>query len=1022
MSETVSCWQQLVKLDSISIGMYAPDARVMFEVAGHQLAPLIGELQRLGGCKLEFRWLGDDRALLRAIGVSTFSLLRCNASNEISAFVEQRAGVWVEAGYRHPLATQLICPQGKILCIKSSRSWTYHDDDAFRDVDGRVSFAIPSRRHSLIEQSPPKAIPVPLKLAANSSGEHSELWVLRQSGVRQVQHLIEEADDRIVSQLQFAVADSAGSQIVVVRTRSARQTPPELLLNGVKFHAYARLHNLFVPSGTRLEPPLRRDVVRKIFLPEAGRLAWLFPVAKGFVLESLPEKAFRPLHDWVDYCVENAPTALIPWSGTPLFQFETFAADQDRPHKTIVVKRHTKKPAPEAQIRDPEASAVERAGSSRTTGSSRESDAQELLTAEQAAPDAIRLRLSDVETSFLELQEPLDDASRQDLWRQMAELHTALKQSTEAALCWAYAFWETRSPGLEQINAWRLSEQPFRPEDVEKSSSAGAVRSLIAHLVHAAASGTVLDSRRIQKLARVVEKNEGGIPVRLAWIAHAALYRLARGDVLALTRARDRVLERLFQFGLRVELDLPGFLRFSGKVGRDRVHAVHDHMQRLRRTVHAWLKKNPRSGLTAAYADLTFAFGLARLGGSSQAEQLLAECGKALEDKDALHSWLFDAYASRVRSTIRGELGKSALPDELVARLNGFPSDLRYKGDRLREHSRILEPHEKIDAKFRWHQHYPDEIERELAFLSGLADRGELAKRLTKLLDGKKIVLASRSAILAKALELAPRLDEQFACGLLARVTPSLSSAGATIESRALLLEKGMYLAAHFDQTPFVLQFVERFMDMVSTGSAAAQAIEPLIEQLFFGLRKFGLRDLVGQSLERLTALLVEGQDLPQLRKRLSEQAKRGMLKEALTAWKSLLHIASGWLYFGNEGQARPILNETRALLLQNVLHPLEQAEMACRYIRCLGQADLEPAASRWLELFHKIKSFDQLLATDSHVALLQLRLVEALVLTLASDEFTLDPQIRHWMEDDEYLIRRRIHRDVKSAMGEAGI
>jgi hypothetical protein len=44
---------------------------------------------------------------------------------------------------------------------------------------------------------------------------------------------------------------------------------------------------------------------------------------------------------------------------------------------------------------------------------------------------------------------------------------------------------------------------------------------------------------------------------------------------------------------------------------------------------------------------------------------------------------------------------------------------------------------------------------------------------------------------------------------------------------------------------------------------------------------------------------------------------------------------------------------------------------------------------------------------------------IEAIVLTLVSDDFTLGESGRRWLEDDEYFVRRRIHRDVRSALGQ---
>jgi hypothetical protein len=60
-------------------------------------------------------------------------------------------------------------------------------------------------------------------------------------------------------------------------------------------------------------------------------------------------------------------------------------------------------------------------------------------------------------------------------------------------------------------------------------------------------------------------------------------------------------------------------------------------------------------------------------------------------------------------------------------------------------------------------------------------------------------------------------------------------------------------------------------------------------------------------------------------------------------------------------------------------------------------------------------------LATSSHFSLAQLDIVEAAVLTLVSDEFILSQETRRWLEEDELLVRRRIHRDVREMVERAG-
>ena len=43
----------------------------------------------------------------------------------------------------------------------------------------------------------------------------------------------------------------------------------------------------------------------------------------------------------------------------------------------------------------------------------------------------------------------------------------------------------------------------------------------------------------------------------------------------------------------------------------------------------------------------------------------------------------------------------------------------------------------------------------------------------------------------------------------------------------------------------------------------------------------------------------------------------------------------------------------------------------------------------------------------------------EAIVLTMAGDDFLLGESGRRGLEDDEYFVRRRIHREVRAALGQ---
>src|SRR5262249_7170660 len=137
----------------------------------------------------------------------------------------------------------------------------------------------------------------------------------------------------------------------------------------------------------------------------------------------------------------------------------------------------------------------------------------------------------------------------------------------------------------------------------------------------------------------------------------------------------------------------------------------------------------------------------------------------------------------------------------------------RYKVDRLREHSRILEPHEKIDPYRRWHGRFADDLSRELACLFDVNDRSELLDRLQRLLVGHGKWKRGKEAeprIVATALQLAPRLGESFADLVLERCDTVLEKLADPLD-RALLLEKGLFLAGHYDKSAVVRTLMERF-------------------------------------------------------------------------------------------------------------------------------------------------------------------------------------------------------------------
>ena len=80
----------------------------------------------------------------------------------------------------------------------------------------------------------------------------------------------------------------------------------------------------------------------------------------------------------------------------------------------------------------------------------------------------------------------------------------------------------------------------------------------------------------------------------------------------------------------------------------------------------------------------------------------------------------------------------------------------------------------------------------------------------------------------------------------------------------------------------------------------------------------------------------------------------------------------------------------------------------------------LDSLRRRVEELFQRLQGVSDTQSTNTHYSLSRLRLVEAAVRAVVNDDFALGPAVRRWLDDDEYVVRRRIHRDVRAAVGGA--
>jgi hypothetical protein len=1111
--EKLSCWPQALPVareaETPTISSQAP---VLFEMSdADDLPTLATEMLRLGNDRQSFRWfstLGDvesKRVLLRVIGPPYYTLLRAldrsaaGTKGAVRAYVERAPRVWVEIGHAHPLAQQIRVAEGQFLLIRAPREWIHLDDSPFQDIYEIIQFALPARPVEWMEAPAPKKIEVPLKLTAGNAADVPELWVLRDRAVEQLDALVRDSDDRLTQRLMFAVArDPKGTPTVVLRTRPSKLAPPHLALeNAQAYKPFWKLTNLFVPVGKRLHPTLRRDAVRKLLAGDPDQVVWLYPESgNGFTPESVPDGAFRPLEDWVDYVIEAEQKPLATWIEATRFEFDHFICTDTSGPKTKPDKGQK-----EAGERDdapgraaPVGMPPKGAGKGKTAAKPGAS-AEFLAPPEEVKkPSEWKIRRAELEKRFQEIEGGLDAPERQVLWPQLAVASTGIPEEAEAAISWLNAMWNVDPIPTAWLEKWVRGEIPnlgttIRAEEFDRLLSSSSVgqkeaRTLVAAFLWLAAQkpAPAWLNARLPAVQTYVEKNEGALPVRAVWLAGHRLAQLSGSDVLGLARVRDRTLNRLLTEGLSPEKDLPLFLRYSGLKDSERLRIVRGKVLELQNAMQRWVESGAKPGNSAVTNDLMrrnvpfirlmFAFALAKLGEGNLSRQEVSVAEKEMsrtvpgkrsyqhsdESVAAIASnWLWSAFDYRIEQAMTGRphggtfgavvlekldaIRKSAKEDS--SKLTG-PSNQSVNPywqalvviDRMRKESRILEPYEAPEP-YRASMRFQHPGRSELLQLTDVTEPKKLAERILWLYEhgvGTSTARESHCYVLHQALPLAPRVGEAFSLQLLRLVPQALARDTFRVGNpptlkeittvRGELIERAVFLAAHFGQSEIVKSLVGVFVTLLKEESEESRQLIANVAatQCLRSMKRFGMKDSLDQFLTSLGSELLKDGDIVGLKRKHASKPD---------AWarvlQSLLHLAGGWLTSGLGERATPVLNEAREQILspsRTRFQILDYVELAKTYLLTVGSTSCENGLERINEFFATVpaSSIPNTWTGSQTYSRLHLKLVEAGVWALVSDDSALGPVGRKWLDDDEYLVRRRIHADMKRERDRSGI
>ena len=310
----------------------------------------MGEILRLGNDRQSLRWLTSEDdpqpfALLRVVGPPFYTLLRAIdheiGTDRTRAYVEKVPRVFVELGYTHPLVEGLRPQPDRLLFLGAPRSWTFLDEGPFRDVYETLDFRLPAGPVRWKDASVRERFSVP---SASSEGKRSGQPSCGCSPTAQANNSIISSATPMTAccaRLAFAVAEAIDEPPkVVLRVRPSKEAPPVLVVDGIAFQSYQHLRHLFLPVGTRLHPPIRRDVVSRLLAADSSSVTWLEPDDGGaFVPESLPDDSFRPLDQWVEYVLDREHKPLRAWVRAFQFEFEPFICTDNTETELIADSR-----------------------------------------------------------------------------------------------------------------------------------------------------------------------------------------------------------------------------------------------------------------------------------------------------------------------------------------------------------------------------------------------------------------------------------------------------------------------------------------------------------------------------------------------------------------------------------------------------------------------------------------------------------------------------------------------------------
>lgn len=1015
---------------------------------------LSGELLRLGSEDQRLAFFDDEqgirRNLCRVAEPPYYAILRAlDREDPLRAFTPVRPGgrVWIELGASHPQALKLEGEPGQLVLIPAPskrgeppRPWLRVPDGPWVDLHTVTAVELP-RAVAWTPTAPSRRLAVELRLVRAPLKREADLWVVRERALEQLENLVRTVPDEIVARLRVATVEQpdplrGGTKTtVILRARRSAKGPPALHLDAEAYLPAQQIPDLYLPVGMTVDPPLRPSRLRELLASESDRVVWLAPEGeegrrgRKFVRESLAESAFVPLSEWVDYLIGAHADTLTPWIRSTIFDLDNYVALNVEWAEGEAPKPVEKKIKPRSEPRQQRA--VEAPMVEPTTVELAEELTPELVEVATLEPvelprNAVEQRLAALEKQFCELGTPLDDPARSPMWAELGNLQAALHRSREAGLCWSRALWERASEGaathLALARRWVESEAAMLGygdaahllgivDVVASDLDEQMIRALAAAVVRveleqrAGTSSVALSGERLTALQRFFASHGTILDLRTLWLARSALARMAGDDRLALFQTRDLIMAALRE-GVGLARNVPSFVRTYGSDGdaidlnllADELVRTRDEYLTTKRKRSTIESTHPEEQ-THAYVRLVFAWGLARLGRPQGAREELQAAtrllgGRLSERGDAIHRAAYAAYAARIEQALEGlppGAPFSAEPGGPIALREALQGIDRFKYDRLVQLSRILAPRQDVDAFEKW-SHKDDKPFAGLALLTQPEALSSLFERM--LAELPSLGPDPRASSLGELFEYLEALPEPLAVSHLRAALEFVAQ--VPIDARPRLLRNALLLAGYYDRP-----------DLIDRTLAAIVASDAeLTEQ-----RPADYAEL----LTRCAPLLRRSNHEAELAKLLHKLEQRVADDHGLAGVTARLHLAAGFAALGQSERVQPAFAAAHALLPELAGIPANYQILLREIAGALSRSTPGQAIAGARALLERLAGTTDSMSTNSHFCLAVIQLMEAVVLSLASEDLALSDWARAWVEEDEHLLHRRIHRDLSA-------